>query len=111
RVLQGRKPLGPLALEYYNFLGYSTGGRDRAIQGLRELLRAEPGNTAYQLALARHLVREVDHRREGIEILHRLAKRPDVASEATESWRLALTWIGAPDPAWRGVFEDYLKMH
>ncbi len=111
KLLQGKEPQGAFALEYYNFLGYSTGGRDRAIEKLRGLVRSSPNNGAYRLALARHLVREVDHRREGLEIMRQLSSVPSVASQANEEWALALTWIGPPGPDWRGVFEDYLKVH
>lgn len=110
-VLQGKKPLGPFALEYYNFLGYTTDGWSRAVQGLRELLRKSPNNAVYQLTLARHLSREQDTRLEGIDMLRKLSNRKEVASEATDAWRMTLVWNGPPDASYRKAFEDYLKLY
>ena len=89
-ALQGKKPLGPLALEYYNFLGYTDEGWGRAVQGLKELQRKSPSNAVYQLTLARHLSRQQQTRLEGIDMLRKLSTRKEVASEATDAWRMTL---------------------
>lgn len=109
RVLQGRKPQGKLAQEYYNYLGYSSNGLPRSIDGLEGILRASPNNVDVQLALGKQLIRSLDRRAEGIALLQRLSTRPAVASEATEAWRSALVWIGPPPAAYRPSFEAYLK--
>lgn len=109
KVLQGRKPLGNLAREYYNYLGYSSNGLPRAIQGLEGVLSTSPNNLNDQLALAKHLIRTQERRGEGLQILQRLSTQPAVASEATEAWRSALSWIGAPPPAYRDAFLAYLE--
>ena len=109
KVLQGRKPLGNLAREYYNYLGYSTNGLGQAIQGLETIVRSSPNNLTDQLALAKHLIRTENRRTEGLQMLQRLSTQPAVASEATEAWRTALTWIGGSTPEFRGTFEAYLQ--
>ena len=108
KVLQGRKPLGNLAREYYNYLGYSTNGLPRAIQGLEDVLRTSPSNLTNQLALAKHLIRTEDRRGDGLQMLQRLSTQPAVASEATEALRTALTWIGPAPDEYRSAFERYL---
>ncbi|OXR50704.1 cellulose synthase [Pusillimonas sp. T2] len=109
KVLRGQKPLGSLAREYYNYLGYSSQGLERSIQGLEEITQSSPDNLNDQLSLAKQLIRSLDRRQEGLTMLERLSKQPAVASEATEAWRSALTWIGPPPPAYRAAFEAYLK--
>lgn len=109
KVLQGRKPLGNLAREYYNYLGYSSHGLQRSIEGLEDIMKSSPGDLTDQLSLAKHLIRTLDRRQEGLAMLERLSKQPAVASEATEAWRSALTWIGPPPASYRNSFETYLK--
>ncbi|MCB5364541.1 BCSC C-terminal domain-containing protein [Pusillimonas sp. CC-YST705] len=109
KVLQGRTPQGPLAQEYYNYLGYSTHGLDRSIDGLEGIVRTSPSNLLAQLALGKQLIRSTTRRAEGMALLQRLSSKPEVASEATEAWRSALLWIGPPAPDYRPSFEAYLK--
>jgi len=110
-ALDGRTPQGRLALEYYSYLGYADGGWQEARQGLERLQREAPDDVQVSLALAKLLTRNQATRAEGVRRLARLSTRPDVGGDATESWRLALTWYGAPGPAELPLFRDYLKAH
>jgi tetratricopeptide (TPR) repeat protein len=111
QALGGKTPQGSVAREYYTFLGYTDGGVDRAIQGLQRLNAEQPDNPAIMFPLAQHMARDEGHRAEGIRLLEKLAARPDIGGAATEFWRLALTWMGAPRPEERPFFESYLKLH
>lgn len=110
-AFQGQPPQGKLAYEYYNYLGYTKDGLARAIKGLDTLVRSEPGNKEYELGLAKHLVRDLPRRQEGLKRLQALSGVPAVASEAQEAWRVALMWIGPPGAEYRKSFEAYLALH
>ncbi|RBH58304.1 MULTISPECIES: cellulose biosynthesis protein BcsC [Pseudomonas] len=111
QLLNGRQPQGTLAREYYYLLGYTKGGEQEARAGLERLLRERPDDRAVALFLAKHMVRNLDTRAEGIRRLAVLAKDKDVGGDANETWRFALTWIGPPAPAQVPLFEQFLAAH
>lgn len=108
-VLAGRTPQGPLALEYYNYLGYTSGGWQRARDGLERLSRQSPNDNQIKLSLAKLLTRNESTRAEGIARLQKLSQVPEVASDASESARMALTWLGTPRAAELPLFQAHLK--
>lgn len=111
QALGGRIPVGEVGRDYYSVLGYTPGGLGEAIAGLQHLAGQAPADSSLQLVLARHLARNEPTRLEGIRRLARLSGRSDIGSEATESWRSALIWIGPPQPEARPLFTEYLAKH
>jgi len=111
QALDGRVPVGTVGGNYYSLLGYTSGGLPQAIEGLQRLLVQSPDDPMLQLALARHLARNEATRLDGIRRLARLSEHPEVGSEATESWRDALVWLGPPPPEARPLFAAYLSKH
>ncbi|RXN86640.1 cellulose synthase subunit BcsC-related outer membrane protein [Achromobacter aloeverae] len=111
KALGSKTPQGDVAREYYTYLGYTNGGLDRAIQGLQRLDREQPGNPAVMLPLAQHMARNERTRAEGIRRLQQLSSRADIGGAATEFWRTALTWLGAPSAEEKPLFESYLAKH
>jgi len=103
-------PQGDLALEYYQTLGGTAQGWEQARKGLEQLVRDNPGDVRAQLALAQHLTYRENTRRDGIRQLEALSKRADVGSQASESWRRALTWLGGR-PADAPMFQTWLATH
>lgn len=110
-VLGGRQPQGDVGREYYTYLGYTEGGLNDAITGLRRLLKETPSDTRVAVALARHLARNDATRTEGIRMLATLAGRSDTGKDVTESWRTALTWISPTQASAQVLFREYLKAH
>jgi len=110
-VFGNQQPHGKAALEYYGYLSYTEGGWEEARQGLERLQRESPGEPYIGLVLAKLLIRNETTRADGIRRLSLLASRADIGGDATESWRLALTWYGVPRPAEKPLFEAYLKAH
>ncbi|WP_231908142.1 cellulose biosynthesis protein BcsC [Cupriavidus sp. USMAHM13] len=106
----GAAPQGDLALEYYQTLGGTAQGWEQARKGLEQLVRDNPGDVRAQLALAQHLTYRENTRREGIRQLEALSKRSDVGTQASESWRRALTWLGGR-PADAPLFQTWLATH
>ena len=112
QLFAGQQPQGLLAREYYNTLAFVEGGWPEAQAGFQRLLREYPNDPILALFYAKQLIRREDSRAEGIRRLATLAKRPEIAGDADESWRLALTWMGAPDtPVKAQLFDDFLKVH
>ncbi|WP_323029043.1 cellulose biosynthesis protein BcsC [Castellaniella defragrans] len=111
KIFAGRAPLGALGREYYMYLGYTDGGLPEAIAGLQRLAAQHPDDAQIKLILGRHLARNEATRVQGIQQLAALSGRSDVGSQATESWRDALIWMGPPGPQYRAVFEQYLAKH
>ncbi len=105
------RPVGDVGREYYGYLGYAEGGLQEAITGLRRLAAQSPGDPQVQLLLARHLARNESTRLDGIRHLASLSKRADIGSDAAESWRDALAWLGPPRPEAQPLFTAYLEAH
>ncbi|MGF6330886.1 tetratricopeptide (TPR) repeat protein [Pseudomonas sp. BS3782 TE3695] len=110
-LFDGRPPQGTIGREYYNNLAFNQADWAEARSGLQRLQREMPNDSIVALFYAKHLVRREDSRAEGIRALVALTQRADIAGDADESWRLALTWIGPPNPAQVPLFEAYLKTH
>ncbi|MGV8916707.1 MAG: cellulose synthase subunit BcsC-related outer membrane protein [Pseudomonas sp.] len=106
-----RQPQGTLAREYYYILGYTNGGEHEARSGLERLLQEQPNDPVIALFLAKHLVRVVPSRAEGIRALAKLANNKEVGGDANESWRFALQWIGPPSPEQVPLFQQFLAAH
>lgn len=112
QLFAGQPPQGLLAREYYNTLAFVDGGWPEAQAGFQRLLREYPNDSILALFYAKQLVRRDDTRPEGIRRLAALTGRQEIAGDADESWRLALTWMGAPDtPAKVELFDAFLKAH
>jgi tetratricopeptide (TPR) repeat protein len=110
-LFDGRPPQGTIGREYYNNLAFNQADWAEARGGFQRLQREMPNDSIVALFYAKHLVRHEDSRAEGIRALAALTQRADIAGDADESWRLALTWIGPPNPAQLPLFEAYLKTH
>ncbi|WP_397474276.1 tetratricopeptide repeat protein [Pusillimonas sp.] len=110
-ALGDRLPVGEVGRDYYHRLGYTEGGLLEAIDGLRRLEAQTPRDPLLQLALARHLARNEPTRLEAIGRLARLSTNYDVGSEATESWRDALLWLGKPTAEHRPLYATYVELY
>ena len=112
QLFAGKQPQGLLAREYYNTLAFVDGGWPEAQAGFQRLLREYPNDAILALFYAKQLIRREDTRPEGIRRLAALTQRQEIAGDADESWRLALTWMGAPNtPAKVELFNAFLKVH
>ncbi|NWB84667.1 cellulose synthase subunit BcsC-related outer membrane protein [Pseudomonas gingeri] len=111
QLLDGHQPQGLIAREYYNTLGFSTGGWPEARVGLERLRRERPDDAILDLFLALHLARNSDSRPEGIRALARLSHNPDIGGNADETWRFALQWLGPPSRDQVSLFQQYLQAH
>ena len=106
RLYGSQPPPGPIALAYYQTLYATAKGKQEAIAGLRELVRQNPDNSAYAVALGTLLTYEAGTRAEGIRILQAHAQDPD----AQPALRQALLW-NAANPATAEDLRRYLKTH
>ncbi len=98
------------ALEYYQTLAGTEGGWREARDGLADLARRAPSNSAVQLAYAQVLTYREETRAQGLEILRRLSGQPDSQQSATAAWRQALTWLGSGPEAVQPL-EGYLRQY
>lgn len=108
RLFGGAEPPIQYAVEYYLTLGGTSDGFEEARRGLTNLVARRPDDARLALALAQLLTYREETRLEGIAQLERLAMNPAVASEATGSWRRALTWAG-PQISLIPSFERFLQ--
>lgn len=111
QLFEDREPQGLIAREYYNTLGFATGGWPQARVGLERLLKQRPNDSVLDLFLALHLARNPDSRPEGIRALARLSHNPDIGGNADETWRFALQWLGPPARDQVSLFQQYLQAH
>lgn len=101
---------GDAALEYYQVLSGTLEGYDDARTGLEQLVKDNPGNNRYALALAQVYTYRAPSRAEGLRLLADLSKKTDVAKQAEESWRQALTWLGGKKEDEK-LLRAYLERH
>ncbi len=106
QLFGSQPPPGPIALAYYQTLYATANGKQEAIGGLRQLVRENPGNSTYAVALGTLLTYEAPTRAEGIRILQAHAQDPD----AQTALRQALLW-NAANPATAEDLRRYLKAH
>lgn len=111
QALGGKPAYGLVGREFYNNLAFTEGNWSEARSGFERLMRESPDDVYIALFFAKHLARRSDTRVEGIRALAELAKRKDIGGDADETWRLALTWMGAPNEAQAPLFETFLKSH
>ncbi|MEI8399753.1 MAG: cellulose synthase subunit BcsC-related outer membrane protein [Alcaligenaceae bacterium] len=111
KMFADKEPIGDIALEYYNFLGYSTNGFEPARRGLERLEKESPGDPYIALGMAKLLSRNGETRVTSIQQLARLSTIPSVQSEANEFWRKALIWLEQPRPTDAPLYDAYLKVY
>lgn len=106
-LFNNKAPPSPLALEFYEVLGGTPQGYDEAREGMEQLVKDQPANTAAKLALAQLQTYRESTRRDGIKLLAALSRQPAVATRAKASWRQALIWLDARAPD-VPLYQDYL---
>ena len=111
KIFAGKEPLGDIALEYYNYLGYAKDGFEPSRQGLERLAKESPDDPKIALVLAKLFSRTGETRTKAIEQLARLSVIPSVRSEANEVWRQALIWLDEPRFVDVPLYDAYLKAH
>ena len=100
---------GELALEYYDVVGNSEKGWMEAKLGLERLVKVDPDNISYRMALATQLARRTATRRDGFKLFAEMAKRPDLRQMALKQWRQALDSIDQ-DAGSIPLYRDYLAV-
>ncbi|WP_169577427.1 cellulose biosynthesis protein BcsC [Sinimarinibacterium sp. CAU 1509] len=79
-------PEGPpgfdLGLEYFQVVAKDDASWAVARDGFEALVRQDPENPRYRLALARHLLRQPQTRAQGVEMLKALSREQDVTTDA-----------------------------
>lgn len=108
RLFPEGAPGGMLGIEYYKLLAGTPGGWRTAHAGLKKLAAAHAGDPRYQLALARHLLRNDATAAEGVVILDSLARRDDVRAREIEDL-LAAALRHAKYRVPPGIVNDYLS--
>ena len=98
---------GELALEYYDVVGNSEKGWLEAKLGLERLVRVDPDNISYRMALAKQLAHRTATRREGLKLFAEMAKRPDLRQVALKQWQQALGSIDQNADS-IPLYKDYL---
>lgn len=110
RVFGGKPPEGPVALEYWQTLAGAEGGWAEARTGLERLVKDNPGNADYRIALAQHLTYREETRRQGLDQLMALADGDAGRQPVQPVWRQALLWMGGR-PQDARYFQAYLQRY
>lgn len=72
-------PHGELGIEYYRGVALDDARWAEARAGYERLIREHPDDPRFQLALARHLLRQERSRIAGLDMIEALAQRPDLS--------------------------------
>lgn len=102
-------PLGnDLALEYYGVIGSTPKGWEETRKGLEKLVKLEPDDWRFQIALAQHLAHRPATSHAGIRMLSALAKRPDIDhQQIIDAWQQSLLALDR-SPGNIGLYREYL---
>lgn len=85
-------PVGQLGLQYYRVIAAGRNGWEEAREGYGRLMRENPENPQYALALADHLLDRPATRTTGINMLAKLANNEDADHQRVmDLWRGAVT--------------------
>jgi tetratricopeptide (TPR) repeat protein len=106
-VLGNKAPTGPLAVAYYETIGGVKGRTNEAIVGLERLLRAEPNQLDYTLALGRLCTYQPQTRARGIRLLQSIPATGVHGEKARAAIRQALVWENG-SPASLAPLREYL---
>lgn len=109
QYFRGQPPRGLIAAEYFQTLGGLPDKWDEARVGLATLVKDDPENAKISLAYAQHLTYGAASIRDGVVILTKLARQPEVGVKAVESLRKALTWLPANEDD-IPLFQGYLTL-
>jgi cellulose synthase operon protein C len=108
KLFNGESPNEDFALEYYQTLGATPGGWEKAREELKKLSESHSSDPQYALAYAKHLTYRENTRRDGVDQLSKLSKNAAVAADARPALRQALIWLQAkPEDA--GRYSSYLS--
>ena len=110
RAFDGKVPNTRLGLEYYQTLAGTEGGWQPARDGLEGLVKANPDEPIFKVALAQHLTYQEATRREGVQRLSALADEASVAAQVQSAWRQGLIWLSATPrdlPLYRGFISTF----
>ncbi len=83
-------PTSDLALEYWNLVAQTKQGWTSAHNGLSKLVRENPENLHYRLALAEHETSRLPLNRKALQFIIDMTKVPEYSRQARNSWRRAL---------------------
>ncbi len=83
-------PAGDAALEYWQLVADTEFGWMNAYMGLSKLVRDNPDNPRYELALAEHLSERQPVHMEIFRTFAKAADVPELSKQARKSWRRAL---------------------
>lgn len=101
-------PTGDNALEYWQLVADTDYGWMEAYVGLNQLVRDNPGNDRYELALAEHLARRLPIRQQVFHTFAKLADTPEYGKQTRESWRRALLRLDLDQENKLSVLNSYL---
>ncbi|HEY5798690.1 MAG TPA: tetratricopeptide repeat protein, partial [Burkholderiaceae bacterium] len=100
-------PSGDIALEYWNLVADTDNGWEPANQGLSALVRDNPDNLRYRLALANHHLTRKPADAAALKLVMQLALDPKLEKSARYVWRRAMLNLPA-QPASVPLIERYL---
>lgn len=100
-------PGGDLAFEYWQLVAESKDGWLAARNGLNELVRENPQNLRYRLALAEHETSRLPLKMQALQVIIDMAKMPEYSLQARKSWRSVLLRL-ENSPASLPLLAEYL---
>lgn len=108
-LFPGGPPVGQFGLDYYRVVAATRGGWEEARAGFTRLVRENPEDPQYAIALADHLLDRPATRAEGLRMLAALAENPDADHQRVlDLWHGALTRGSGPGVT-TAAMHDYLE--
>ena len=102
-------PVGQLGLNYYRIIASSRSGWEEARAGYARLMRENPEDPQYAIAMADHLLDRPATRAEGIRMLSALADNPDADHQRVmDLWHGAVTRASGPGVS-TAALHDFLE--
>ncbi|HXU92882.1 MAG TPA: tetratricopeptide repeat protein, partial [Gallionella sp.] len=100
-------PSDDLTLEYWQLVANTPKGWYPARDGIAKLLKNNPDNPRYRLALAEHETSRLPIKRQALQVIIDMTKVPAYSQQARDAWRSAMRRL-SDSPSSLPLLRDYL---
>lgn len=100
-------PTDDLAFEYWKLVADTDGGWSSVREGFAKLVRENPEDLRYRLALAEHETSRQPIKMQALKVIIDMARLPEYSRQARKSWRRALLRLDS-SPANLPLLSEYL---
>lgn len=108
RLYPDGPPSGDLTLEYWYIVAKTPNGWERTREGMAKLVKINPDNQRYRLALAEHETSRLPLKQQALQVIIDMSKLPAYSKQARHAWRNAMLLLD-DTPSSLPLLRNYLE--